>query len=95
MNSTTTDDDRKKLSLEEATVLLPDGDDIHTFRGGGGMLLGADWRRAKILEAIEKYGVELAGPTATAMKHGLVLFDDRGALFIATREAPSAEAKES
>jgi hypothetical protein len=80
---------RHKLSLSEAEAMLPEGDDIHTFRGGGAMLIGADWRRKQILCAIEKHGAELSGPTATAMRHGLVLFDDRGALFIATREASS------
>lgn len=81
--------ERQKLSLQEATDLLPTGKEVHTFRNSSFMLIGADWPRAKVLKAIEKHGVELAGPSATAMKHGLVLFDDHGPLFIATREASS------
>lgn len=62
---------------------------VHTYRqaGGGGPLIGADWGHEKILAAIQKHGVELAGEVATAMKHGLTLCDDTGWLFIATKES--------
>lgn len=80
---------RQKISLQEAEAMLPEGDDIHTFRNSSFMLIGADWRRKAILAAIKKHGVELSGPMATRMDHGLVLFDENGPLFIATKKAPS------
>lgn len=78
-------DDRRVLTKEEAIAMLPDGDTIHTFRNPAGMLLGADWSRADVIKAIEQHEVELAGDTATQMKHGMVLHDGRGYLFIQTK----------
>jgi hypothetical protein len=78
-------DVREPLTLDEAVALLPDGDDIHTLRGGGGMMLGADWSRREVIAAMAECGVEKAGPMATAMGHGLVLHDPKP-LFIATKE---------
>ena len=75
---------RETLTNEQAVAMLPEGDDIHTFRTGSGIMLGADWRRADILAAIDKHGAEKAGPMAAGMNHGLVVTDDRGPLFIAT-----------
>ena len=77
--------DRVKLSAAEAIAMLPDKEDIHTFRNPGGMLVGADWGREIIVEAIEKCGCELSGDQATTMKHGLVLQDEHGYLFIETK----------
>lgn len=79
-------DKREPLTLDEAVALLPDGDDIHTFRGSGGIMLGADWDRQTVIAAMAECGVEKSGPMATAMGHGLVLFDPKP-LFIETREA--------
>lgn len=79
-------DERVVVPFEEAVAMLPDGDDIHTFRSSPMCLIGADWRREQIIEAIRDGGVELAGPTATSMGHGLVLCNDR-TLFIATKKA--------
>jgi hypothetical protein len=78
------DDERKRLTYEEAVSMLPDGKEIHTFRNTSGMLIGAHWSVNSILDAIGKYGSELSGPMATNMHHGIVLFDDAGALFIET-----------
>lgn len=78
---------REPVSLETAVAMLPDGDTIHTFRSGPGLLLGADMSRAQIVEAMKAHGVELSGHTATSMCHGLALRDEHGWLFIATRDA--------
>ena len=68
--------------------MLGDGERIHTFRNpAGGLMLGCDWDRADLLEWIAKYGAELSGPSASSMKHGLVLIDDNGPLFIETVQA--------
>lgn len=77
-------DERVFLTSEQAEAMLPNGDYIHTFRSGTGILLGADWKREKILEAIKTYKPELSGKLATSMDHGIVLFDP-DALFIATK----------
>lgn len=79
--------DRVELTAEEAIAMLPDGETVHTFRGGGMLLLGADWDRAEILELIRNHLCELAGPGATAMGHGLYVHDGSG-LFVATRGEP-------
>ena len=66
--------------------MLPDGDSVHTFRNSiPGVMLGADWSREILLAKMEKSNLELSGPGATGMKHGIVLFDDRGPLFIETK----------
>jgi hypothetical protein len=78
--------ERTKLEINEATKMLPDGDTVHTFRNSAGMLIGADWDRADVLDAIKKHGVELSGSQATAMGHGLVLEDATGFLFVETKK---------
>ncbi len=75
-------DERQLLSFDEAVRMLPDGDRIHTFRNAGFTLIGADWPRDKLLVAIKQYGAELSGPMSSQMGHGMVLFDDKGPLFI-------------
>lgn len=75
---------RELLTYDEAVAMLPEGDDIHTFRSGPGIMLGADWRRADILDVIRKHGAEKAGPMATSMKHGIVVMEGDAPLFIAT-----------
>ncbi len=76
---------RKSLTPEEAEKLLPDGDTIHTFRGGS-MLVGADWSRTRILERIKTNGVELSGDLARSMNHGICSYDEaNGWLYIETR----------
>lgn len=79
-------DEREYLTFEQAEAMLPDGDDIHTFRNGSGMLIGADWRREQVIEALRQYKPELSGETATRMNHGIYLEDAHGPLFIATKE---------
>jgi len=77
------------LDFDKAVAMLPDGDRVHTFRQGGMGLIGADWPREKIVEAIEKYLDTLNETTGVSkgMGHGLVLVDDTGPLFIETRKA--------
>ena len=79
--------DRKFLTPEEAEAMLPEGEYIHTFRGGSGIMIGADWKRESIIEAFKTRKPELSGQFATAMGHGIAFFDDNGALFVKTKEA--------
>src|SRR4030095_15959153 len=60
---------------------------VHTFRPAGLRLLGAHCRLAQVRAAIERYGVEESGPEATRMGHALVLFDQKGPVFLAARSA--------
>lgn len=75
-----------ELSFDEAVALLPDRETVHTFLQGA-CVLGADWTRDQTLEAIRERGVQLAGPIATEMHHGLVIteYDNLGSLFIETK----------
>lgn len=78
--------ERVKLETDKAIEMLPDGETVHTFRNGAGMLIGADWDKSKIIEAINEHGAELAGPQAKAMNHGIAI-DIHGAyLFVETKE---------
>jgi hypothetical protein len=71
------------LTFGEAVKLLPEGDSIHTFRNPrGGMILGADWDRASLLEAMrESSHIQVTGAMAQSMGHGLAINAD-GVLFI-------------
>lgn len=83
-------DKRVFLSFDEAVKMLPDGEYIHTFRNPAvGLMLGSDHDRTELLEKMKKSVLELSGEAATATKHGLVLFDDNGPLFIATKTKES------
>ena len=73
------------LTPAEAKAMLPPKDMIHTFRSPvAGILVGADWPLADIVEAIDKCECELSGPAATASSHGLALHDAHGLLFVET-----------
>ena len=77
-------DDRKVITFDQAVSMLPDGDTVHTFLQAGFGLIGADWPRENILADFEKYEVELTGPAATAMDHGLGFHDGKHFVFVAT-----------
>lgn len=84
-------EERVFLTPEEAEAMLPEGDAIHTFRDSPGILIGADRDREKIIEALNKYKPELSGGMAARMNHGIVLFDNVGALFIETKKLEDGE----
>lgn len=76
----------EKLAYEDAVKLLPEGETIHTFRSGYGMLLGADMNREELLAAMKASAfINRTIGTARAMKHGLCINAD-GPLFIETVE---------
>lgn len=77
-------DERVPLTYDQAIAMLPDAERIHTFRGTGPVMIGADWPRSTLLDAIREHGAELSGPGATAMGHGMALIDSVGVLFIET-----------
>jgi len=79
-------EDRVFLTFEEAEKMLPDGDWVHTFRGGGNMMIGADWKREDVLSVMKTSKPELSGEMATSMGHGLVFEDKFGFVFVQTKE---------
>jgi hypothetical protein len=96
-------DDRSeyRISKEDALKRLdinPDYDQgdgpqphVHTIRQGGPMLVGANWTMDQVEKAIDKYGIEEAGEEAEGMGHGLVLIDDAGPVFFATKKSTTDE----
>jgi hypothetical protein len=86
-------DERKFMDAEEAIALLPDGDEVHTFRSASFGLIGADWERAALVEAIREAKVaEVTGPAAQGMKHGLAIQNGSSPLFIETVRRTDEEA---
>lgn len=82
------DGSRQYLTPKEAIAFLPDGDTVHTFRGGGRVLLGCDWEKQQIIDAINTAkNLEVTGTTAQSMRHGLAIHEqDGGMLFVETKE---------
>lgn len=85
-------DDKTVLTYDQAVALLPEGDEIHTFRNPhGGVLIGADWSRARILEVLAAAPfIEVTGPQAQETGHGLFVEDEHGALYIQAAEYKTA-----
>lgn len=83
MNTET--NERVQVSLEDALKRIGDGEQIHTFlQGPMGILIGADWGREALIDAIKKHGIEESGPAATAAGHGLVILRGDSPLFVET-----------
>lgn len=77
------------IPLQQAIQMLPDGDEIHTFRQRGEMLAGCNWKRKDIIKTMKKFKVKRAGPSSVSLKHGLVCKDEDvfgSSLFIATKD---------
>jgi len=75
------------MTRKQLLAMIRPGKHVHVYCGTTGLLLGADWPRKKLLAHIKKYGLQLSGPEATALGHGLCLHDGRTWLFIATKES--------
>lgn len=70
------------LAFDDAVKLLPQGEQVHTFRQCGLALVGADWDREELLDAMSKSDViQVTGPLAQRMGHGLAI-NSGGVLFI-------------
>ena len=79
-------DERVMLGENEVESKLIPGEEVHTIKQAvGGVLIGCDVRRSKLLAMAKKNGAELAGAQAEAMKHAVVIWDDDGTpIFCAT-----------
>ena len=83
---------KKYLTKEEAISVLPQGESIHTFYNPGFGLVGADWSREDIIDKIQKSDIiELTGPQARGLSHGICAYDKNAylsdVLFIETDES--------
>ena len=74
--------DRIALSKEQALSMLGDDEQIHTFRSTAVAMIGCDWPRESIVEAINANDCELGGPSCISMNHGLVIHVDGAPLFV-------------
>lgn len=78
-------DDEETISYDDAVKLLPEGDEIHTLRQAGPVLLGAGMSREQLLEAMRRAPeIYVTGPGAQSLGHGLAIECD-GTLFIETK----------
>ena len=80
------DNERQTLDLDSAVKMLPDSETIHTFVNVGPMLIGADWSRERVIETFEMHSPELSGEQATAMGHGIVVWDGERHVFFETEK---------
>jgi hypothetical protein len=80
----------RKLTRIEVDAALAKGDEVHTFKQAGPVLLGCHWPRAGLLRLAETNGAELAGPAATKALHGVVVFDGNEPMFCETDAAALA-----
>ena len=88
-------EERIKLDAEQAASLIADGEEVHTFRAGGAILIGADWERAEILEILRIYTPEIGGEKCRAMNHGIAVRDEASWMFIATKPGIDWDAEEA
>lgn len=82
--------ERATVTIDEALAMLPAGNVVHTFRsaqvpGHGTVLVGAELRRDMVERMLRVAPlIELSGPYARELNHGLCIHDDVGPLFIET-----------
>jgi hypothetical protein len=74
------------LTYEQAVSVLPDDDMIHTYFSIPMSLIGGDWERERILEAIRSGKPQIGGEACRREGHGLVIFTDISLLGIKAEE---------
>lgn len=80
------EEERKILTKEQAIALLPDKDFIHTFVGIPNVLIGTDWEREEIIDAINSHTCEVGGQMCRALGHGLAVMRKGDPLFVETKK---------
>lgn len=79
---------KRVLTKGEAISILKPGETVHCLMNPSvNVLVGADWDRKSVIEAIEKGAAELAGKQAMAMGHGLCIDQNK---FFETVENPES-----
>ena len=88
------------ITTQQAINILTDRQLVHTLCNLG-ILVGANWERTEIVKKIKHSDVlELAGPTARGMGHGLCIYNNNAIdtfdiLFIETDEEKLKELEKS
>lgn len=82
------DEEKELLPLEEAIKMLPEGDEIHTYRNLPGVVFGTSFSRKFILNKLKDHSdtIEISGRVARLMGHGIAIQDELGPLFIETKK---------
>lgn len=79
---------RRGVPIDEAIKRLGDKDTIHALTSpDSATLLGADWDRQDVIDAMTKHGVEEAGAGARSMGHTLCVLLPQGWFFFEASEA--------
>jgi hypothetical protein len=76
----------QEVPFEIALKFIPNQEKIHTWRPCGIVTVGADMKRAEILELLQKFPIQIAGPMAQKNRHGFIVQDEEDPLFIETTE---------
>lgn len=64
------------LTTQQATELLPEGEQVHTFVSSPMALVGADWDRDEVIDKIRRSDYrEITGSTARGLNHGLAVYN--------------------
>lgn len=83
--------EKKVITLEDALKCIPEGENVHTFRSGGMMMMGCDWQHESIVDALTKAPeIQVSGEFASGMGHGIAI-NHNGWLFIETVKTDEAK----
>jgi hypothetical protein len=76
------------LTPEQAKAVLAEGSTVHSFMQAGPILIGCDYQRSTAEQVIEQAEhVEVAGPAARGMGHGVAVTRKNGeVVFLAHEE---------
>lgn len=88
-------DERIFITFEQALSVIPDREEIHTFRSLPNALFGTDWPKEDIEKKLQESDrIEIAGEMARGMGHGICACNKgmsmSEVLFIETVEEPLA-----
>lgn len=82
--------ERVCLSVEEALSRITDGEEVHTILNPSGFLLGANWKREKLIEEMTAAAwIEDAGPHAHRFNHGIAFLDRKKRVVFVETKAPT------
>lgn len=79
-------EDRYITPEDALSLIVVENNLVHTYRNPGTMLLGCHIEIASLKETLQKYAstIQIGGPITREKRHGVVVVDDHGPLFIET-----------
>lgn len=84
------------LTPEQALALMPEGEYIHNFVGGRGIIIGCDWTRAEAIDALHRaVQIEIGGPQCKKMGHPIIVWDSKTHHCFAQADMAKVEAFEA